>query len=141
MPKPTARWICAGIASSEELGPQWAGMAERTGLSDGLGVSVLADGAKWIWKQVAAHLPRSECVVDVFHVSEHLHGCGRSLYGDQTEEARQWAVDRLQTLLASGPIALLREQMQPDDMVLIKGSRAAGLELLVTALSLQAVRK
>jgi len=109
LPKPTARWICAGMASSEELGPQWARMADRTGLSDGLGVSVLADGAKWIWKQVAEHLPRSECVVDVFHVSEHLHACGRSLYGDQTVEARQWADDRLNTLLASGPMALLRE--------------------------------
>ena len=38
-------------------------------------------------------------------------------------------------------IALLREQMQPDDMVLIKGSRATGMELLVTALSRQALRQ
>jgi len=112
LPKPTARWLCAGIARSEELGPQWAQMAKRTGLSDGFGVSVLADGAKWIWKQVAAHLPRSECVVDVFHVSEHLHACGRSLHGDQTEEARQWADDRLHTLLHSGPMVLLRELEQ-----------------------------
>lgn len=109
LPKPTARWLCAGIARSEELGPQWARMAERADLSEGFGVSVLADGAKWIWKQVAEHLPRSECVVDVFHVSEHLHACGRSLYGDQTAEARQWADDRLQRLLASGPMVLLRE--------------------------------
>jgi len=109
LPKPTARWICAGLARSDELGPQWAQMARRTGLSDGRGVSVLADGAKWIWKQVAAHLPQSECVVDVFHVSEHLHACSRQLYGDQTVDARQWADDRLQALLAHGPMMLMRE--------------------------------
>jgi len=107
LPKPTARWICAGIHTSVTLGPQWSAMAKRIGLRDGAGVSVLADGAQWIWKQVAAHLPRSECVVDVFHVSEHLHACGRSLDGECSVEARQWAEDHLQMLLASGPITLL----------------------------------
>ncbi len=112
LPKPTARWICAGMDTSETLGPQWSDMAKRIGLSDGVGVSVLADGAKWIWKNVAKHLPKSECVVDIFHVSEHLHACGRSLYGDQTQAARQWADDRLDTVLGPGPIALLRELKQ-----------------------------
>jgi hypothetical protein len=109
LPKPTARWVCAGMHTSEELGPQWAEMSRRIGLPDGFGVSVLADGARWIWRQVAGHLSRSECVVDVFHVSEHLHACGRTLYGDQTPEAREWAERQLETALASGPIALLRE--------------------------------
>lgn len=109
LPKPTARWMTGGIASSEELGPQWAQMASRAGVPDGFGVSVLADGARWIWKQVAEHLPRSACVVDVFHVSEHLHACGRTLHGDQTPDARAWAEQRLVTLLESGPVACLRE--------------------------------
>jgi len=108
LPKPTARWICAGIDTSDTLGPLWSKMAERIGATDGRGVSVLADGAKWIWKNVAEYLPRSECVVDVFHVSEHLHACGRSLHGDHTEAARQWADRHLDLLLASGPMALLR---------------------------------
>lgn len=112
LPKPTARWICGGIRTSEELGAQWAEMACRAGLPEGLGVSVLADGAKWIWKQAAEHLPRSESVVDVFHVSEHLHACGRVLYGDQTPEARQWSEQRLETVLSSGPMTLLRELEQ-----------------------------
>ena len=96
-----------------ELAGQPVVTVERIGLSDGWGGgSVLADGAKWIWKQVAAHLPRSKCVVDVFYVSEHLHACGRSLYGDHTEAARQWADHRLHTLLASGPMVFLRELAQ-----------------------------
>ncbi len=109
LPRPTARWLSAGIESSEELGPQWASIARRLGLGEGWGVSALADGARWIWKQVAEHLPRSECVVDIYHVSEHLHACGRALYGDRTPQARGWAEERLATVLHSGPVALLRE--------------------------------
>ena len=133
LPKPTARWICGGIRTSEELGTQWAEMARRAGLSEGLGVSVLADGAKWIWKQTAEHLPRSECVVDVFHVSEHLHACGRVLYGDQTPEARQWAEQRLETVLASGPVALLHELAQAQSKTIDETKRKT-LENLVSYL-------
>lgn len=109
LPKTTARWVGGGIQSSGDLGPQWAEMARRLGLNEGWGVSVLADGAKWIWKQVAEHLPRSECVVDVFHVSEHLHACGRVLHGEHTPPAREWAEDRLLLLLRSGPMELLHD--------------------------------
>ena len=108
LPATTARWASAGINSSAEMGPQWAKIVRRLGLGEGLGVSVLADGAKWIWKQVAEHLPRSECVVDIFHVSEHLHACGRMLHGEHTPQARGWADERLLMLLQSGPMELLR---------------------------------
>ena len=76
LPKPTARVAFAGLRPAAECGPQWAARARQLGLDpQRQPISVLADGAKWIWKQVAAHLPRGACVVDVFHVSEHLHGC------------------------------------------------------------------
>jgi hypothetical protein len=114
LPTTTARWASAGISSSVDMGPQWAEIVRRLGLGEGLGVSVLADGARWIWKQVAEHLPRSECVVDIFHVSEHLHACGRVLHGEHTPQARAWADERLLMLLRSGPMELLRhlEQLQ-----------------------------
>jgi len=114
LPATTARWASAGINSSVEMGPQWAEIVRRLGLGEGLGVSVLADGARWIWKQVAEHLPRSECVVDIFHVSEHLHACGRVLHGEHAPQARAWADERLLMLLRSGPMELLRhlEQLQ-----------------------------
>ncbi|MFH1186048.1 MAG: ISKra4 family transposase [Chloroflexota bacterium] len=112
LPATTARWASAGITSSAELGPQWADIVRRLGLGEGFGVSVLADGAKWIWKQVAEHLPRSECVVDIFHVSEHLHECGRGLHGDHTPQARAWADEQLLMLLRSGPMELLRSLEQ-----------------------------
>jgi hypothetical protein len=72
-------------------------------------------------------------VVDVFHVSEHLHACGRVLYGDQTPEARQWAEQRLETVLASGPVALLQELAQAQSRTIDETKRKT-LESLVSYL-------
>jgi len=106
LPAPTVRLAFARLEDSERFGARWAGMAQRLGLKD-QPVTALADGAKWIWKQVARHLPRGECVVDIYHVSEHLHACGRSLCGDGTSAARAWAEQRLGELLEAGPVRFL----------------------------------
>ena len=108
LPRPAARVAFAGIRPAEACGPQWAARARQLGLDpETTAITALADGAKWIWKQVATHLPRGGCVVDVFHVSEHLHACGRVLYGETTPQARGWAEARLLTLLRDGPLQLL----------------------------------
>lgn len=107
LPLPAARVAFGGMIACEAFGTQWSVMAERLGLARGRGVSCLGDGAKWIWRQVAEHLPESECMVDVFHVSEHLHECGRVLHGDRTDAARCWADDHLLALIADGPMRFL----------------------------------
>lgn len=108
LPAPAARVAFAGIRPADECGPQWAARARQLGLNpQTTPITVLADGAKWIWKQAAAHLPRGACVVDVFHVSAHLHAAARSLHGEHTPAAREWADTRLLTLLTEGPVQLL----------------------------------
>src|SRR5439155_13052645 len=52
LPAPSARVAAAGIRTSESLGPQWRRSATRLGLRDPATVTVIADGGKWIWKQV-----------------------------------------------------------------------------------------
>ena len=108
LPKPAARVAFGGIRPAEACGPQWGARARQLGLDpERTAITALADGAKWIWKQVAAHLPKGECVVDVFHVSEHLHACGRVLHGERTPAARGWAAERLLQLLHHGPLQVL----------------------------------
>jgi hypothetical protein len=46
-------------------------------------------------------------VVDIYHVSEHLHACGRSLFGEGTPAARAWAEQHRAALLDCGPLRLL----------------------------------
>jgi len=108
LPSVTSRVAFGGISDSATFGATWERMVAHLGLEDEDELSVLADGAKWIWRQVRERLPCGECVVDIFHVSEHLHECGRSLHGEQTPAAREWAEGCLEELIGEGPVAFLK---------------------------------
>jgi len=66
-------------------------------------LSVIADGAKWIWDQAQQRLPgaNTQWVVDIYHVSQHLHDCGKTLLGEG-DPARQWAEQRRMELIEQG---------------------------------------
>lgn len=122
LPRPAARLAVAGLQSADEFAAGWSEMIAALGWDDGRPVTALADAAKWIWKRVAEHLPRGECVLDVYHVSEHLHDCGKALHGEQTPAARQWAEQRLLSLIEHGPIRFL-ERLEAERVALRGGSR------------------
>ena len=112
LPKPTARLAVASLQSADAFSATCEEVVRSLNWDDGRSVTALADGAKWIWKRVAEHLPRGECVLDVYHVSEHLHDCGRVLHGDRTPAARAWADQRLLSLIEHGPIRFLESLEQ-----------------------------
>ena len=59
----------------------------------------IADGARWIWLEAAKRFgPDTQWIVDVFHVSEHVHACARQMLGE-SPLARQWAESQLQRLI------------------------------------------
>ena len=109
LPTPHVRVIQAAIRTGEQLGPGWWRMAERLGLSDTSSITVLADGAKWIWNQLADHLPGVAGVLDIYHASEHLWGAANAYFGEGRAEALAWVTRRRETLLRGGASALLRE--------------------------------
>jgi hypothetical protein len=113
LPAPHARVIQAGIRTGDQLGPGWRRMAGRLGLADTTRVTVIADGAKWIWTQVAAHLPGAAGVLDVYHASEHLWAAGKAVLGEGTAGCRAWVEARRGTLLRSGATGLLAEMAGP----------------------------
>jgi hypothetical protein len=108
LPAPTARVATAGIRTSDALGPQWRRAAARLGVNDTRAITVLADGAKWIWNQVERNLPGSAGVLDIYHASEQIHAAAAALHGE-AEAARQWAEARRRALLESGAAGVLAE--------------------------------
>lgn len=108
LPKPTARVAFGGVDESEALGKRWAGWAGRLGVGRGQGLSVLGDGAGWIWNQANQHLPQAEQVVDIYHVSEHQHDCAKLLYGEGTE-AQGWVEGQLLELMRQHPVHYLQK--------------------------------
>lgn len=107
LPDPTARVAWCQIAPCRLVGARWATMFKHLGVDRHATLSVIADGAKWIWEQAGARLPSAaagaEWVLDVYHASEHLHDCGKRLLGEGPA-ARAWAEGQLTRLLEhSGP--------------------------------------
>jgi hypothetical protein len=120
LPRPTARRAWASIADAQRVGEQWGQWADQQGWSEGEGVSVLADGAAWIWKQAHRQLPEHEGVVDIWHVMEHLSDAGKALHGEG-DAATRWAEHQRAMIFRHGANRYLRKHLAPQ----VRAHRAA----------------
>lgn len=102
LPTPSVRVLFGGLWSAEQFGPQWRSWAARLGIRQTEAITVLADGAKWIWNQVEQNLPGSGGVLDIYHASEHVYAAAKVLYGEAAAEVPTWVEARRQTLLQGG---------------------------------------
>ena len=106
LPAPHARVVRAAIRSGRELGPDWWRLADRLGVDPGE-LTVLADGARWIWVQAAEHPPGATGVLDIYHASEHLWDAANRQFGEGTGAARAWVEEQRGVLLRAGAAGLL----------------------------------
>jgi hypothetical protein len=115
LPEASVRLASCATADSRLTGAMWKQWSVRMGLNDSKELSVLADGAPWIWEQAHLRLsPAAQRCVDVYHVSEHLHDCAKGMFGEGAA-ARAWAQERLEELIQeAGPrfITQLELRMQ-----------------------------
>jgi hypothetical protein len=102
LPEASVRLASCCIADSRLTGAMWEQWSKRMRLEKSSQLSVIADGAAWIWEQAGQRLsPRASWCVDVYHVSEHLHQCARAMLGEG-EGARSWAETELEELIRVG---------------------------------------
>ena len=101
LPGPKVRVPFAAIEKSDDFGRRWKAWRKRLGLPDASAITVLADGAKWIWEEQLKHLRGAEGILDIFHAWQHLSDLSKALH-DNPNETVAWT-DRARTvLLASG---------------------------------------
>jgi len=113
LPAPRARVATAVVRASDALGPQWRRAAARLGVKRTADLTVLADGAKWIWNEVQKNLPGAAGVLDIYHASEHLHAAAVALGGD----AAAWYGRHRRILLESGAAGVLAAlEAEPGDV-------------------------
>lgn len=109
LPEPGVRIAWASLAACEQQGRAWKRMGRKLGLIDDDTLSVLADGAKWIWDQARHCWKKAQWVLDVFHVSQHIHDCGKILFGEKSPQTRPWSQAQLQNLIERGPVQYLKD--------------------------------
>jgi len=102
LPAPESRVAFAAIQRSDRFGRRWKRWARRLGILDTSNVTVLADGAKWIWEEQLNHLRGAEGVLDIFHALEHIAETARCVFGDGTDEASQCLEKGRTVLLSEG---------------------------------------
>lgn len=111
LPAPHVRVAFAAIENSERFGSRWGRWTQRLGIQDTSKVTVLADGAGWIWQQAAMHFPGANGILDIYHALEHVADAAKKVYGEETVRCRRW-IDSMRTALLSGGWPSVRQRLR-----------------------------
>ena len=85
-----------------EPASQFAGLVRAEGIRRGSDhvrqMTVIGDGAAWIWNIASDIFPGATQVVDLYHAREHLHSLTRSLEFMLLDRRQEWLAARLADL-------------------------------------------
>jgi hypothetical protein len=100
LPAPSVRSVIAEVEEAQAFGERCAAEAQRLGISSE-SLSVLGDGAEWIWNLAGRHFASAACVLDVWHGCEHLAKVARAAYGEG-QEMKAWLDQARIQMIADG---------------------------------------
>jgi len=101
-------FVATVTSSREELIGEVCRRVERRRPSSETRVAALGDGAPWIWRGYARHLPNRVEVLDYYHACEHLKVVAAAWYGGESAAGRLWIARMKGDLQGGGPDGLLR---------------------------------
>jgi hypothetical protein len=87
------------MGNCEAIGDRLYALAFRRGVETTREVVALADGGRWIWKQVKENFPGCVEILDFYHATEHLGEVARAWYGAENPKAAKWLEERKSDLL------------------------------------------
>jgi hypothetical protein len=102
LPRPNTCVAFAAIEASDQFGARWKAWAKRLEIRDTSAMTVLADGAKWIWEEARLNLVGSMGVLDIYHALEAVSDTSKTLFGEGTPEANSWTSLLRTTILERG---------------------------------------
>lgn len=132
LPAPQVRIAFAAIEKSEDFGRRWKAWRKRLGLADTSAITVLADGAKWIWEEQRKHLRDADGVLDIYHALEHIAQTGKVLHTDAAHAAG-WCEQAQEILLRSGYSGL--EEFTQRNLTTLSESRQTAIHGLLDYLA------
>jgi hypothetical protein len=107
LPPAAARSVVAAIEEAAAFGERCFLEAGRLGLSGAEGLSVLGDGAEWLWNLSGRHFPGADEVLDIWHGAEHLAGAAKAAFGEGSSAARAEGERGRQRLLEDGYLGVV----------------------------------
>lgn len=107
LPAPSVRSVVAEVEEARAFGPRCKAEAQRLGVVDAsarltAGLSVLGDGAEWIWNLADQQFVGAAQLLDVYHGVEKLADAGREEFGQGTLQMERWLDEARGKLVADG---------------------------------------
>lgn len=105
------------IETAEECGKRIYAEAVRRGLNRAQKVTVLGDGAPWIWGISSDHFPGAIQIVDLYHALEHIAHLGKILYGPRGWVFPRW-IETQSEALKEGEVEkviAVMKRLKPQD--------------------------
>ena len=84
LPSPKVRTVIAAVEETGLFGERLRRESDRLKVTTQPALTVLGDGAEWIWNLASLHLPQASGVLDVFHAMEHLGTVAKAVWGEGT---------------------------------------------------------
>lgn len=106
LPRPVVRTTIAAIEPADGFGRRLRGEADRLGVTTHPRVTVLGDGAEWIWNVAADHLPRAAGVLDIYHAVEHIGDAMAAVFGVGTAATATHTDAGRMALLTAGKVGV-----------------------------------
>ncbi len=106
LPAPTVRSVVAAVEAASAFGLRIAAEAERLRLPEAKPLSILGDGAEWVWNIAREHFPAAQQLLDIWHGAEHLAEAAKTVFGPGSDEATTRAVGGRQRLLEDGYVGV-----------------------------------
>ena len=101
LPSPAVRSVVAAVEEAARFGPRCLAEAQRLALIDSRMLSVLGDGAEWIWNLAGQHFAGATQVLDIWHGAEPLHAGAKAVFGEGVA-AKEHGEEGTQRLLEDG---------------------------------------
>lgn len=86
------------IETAEDFGDRIYAEALSRGLDKAKTISVIGDGAPWIWNIASFHFKGATQIVDIYHAREHFWNVARKIFAGDKNKLKTWAEYRRKEL-------------------------------------------
>jgi hypothetical protein len=109
LPPPSVRVAFCAIEPCEELGERTRRWAATLALVVPALLSVLGDGAEWIWEIAKGNFPGARQLLDLWHALDHVSQASAVLFGPGSAAGKAWQKEMALALLRDGWAGLCAE--------------------------------
>lgn len=107
LPPPAIRTVVAQVEEASDFAVRVRAETDRLKVTTADDVTVLGDGAAWIWNLAADVVPHAAGVLDVYHAIEHIGTAVKAIWGE-TAEATARRQTGLLAVVANGKVGIER---------------------------------